>query len=243
MGLPVLETGTRYELTLPSNGKKIAYRPFLVKEEKIILQAFTTESETEMLNAVKNIAENCTFGELDVDKIPFVDLEWIFLKLRMKSKGEVVEAKYKCKNIIDSEECGRVNELEIDLEKVTVTDSGKNSNNIVLQEKGPIGLVLKYPTKSFAEKWKTDTNNPLKMFDMLADSIESIYDGDDVFYPSDFEKEDLDNFLESLDDTKFKKINEFFEKLPKLIYDLDFKCHKCGHKEKIKLEGLKSFLG
>lgn len=250
MALPKLETGTRHELTLPSNGRKVQYRPFLVKEEKIILQAVNSESEDEMMQAIKNVAENCTFGSLDVDEIPFVDLEWIFLQLRIRSKGEIVEAKYKCKNKIDNslaeptvdDLCGHINEVSIDLEKVKVANQTKDANNIVLQETGPIGIKLKYPNKLFAQKWKSVAADSDAMFDMLVDSIECIYSEDEVFYPDDVTREDIDEFLDQLNNTQFKKINEFFDQLPRLTAEVEFKCEKCGHEKTIKLEGLKSFL-
>lgn len=250
MSLPKIESGIRHELILPSNGSKVLYRPFLVKEEKIILQAINSETDKEMMQAIKNVAENCTFGEIDVDKIPFVDLEWIFLNLRMRSKGEIVEAKYECKNPLpDSENppganlvCGHVNSVDIDLEKVEVKRGSKDSNKIVLNEKTSIGMVLKYPTKEFAEKWREKSKDPVVMFDMLIDSIESIYSGDEVFYPADVTKEELDDFIDQMTEDHFKRVKEFFDNLPKLIYKTKITCEKCSYVEDIKLEGIKSFL-
>lgn len=241
MALPKLETGTRHNMFLPSSGKKIQYRPFLVKEEKIILQAIQSEDENELMTAVKNVAENCTFGDVDVDNIPFVDLEWIFLKLYMKSKGEIVEAKYKCKNLVDDKPCGHVSDTVIDLEKVVVSE--KENCDIVLQKNGPIGMVLKYPTKAFAEKWKDQSNDPMVIFDMLIDSIESIYHGESVFYSEDLDISEIRDFVDDFDDEQFKKVNDFFMNIPKLQYEFDFVCSKCGFQKHVKLEGLKSFLG
>ncbi len=237
MALPILETAT-YELTLPSKDVKVKYRPFLVKEEKILLQALESGSNKEMTNALKQIVHACTFGTVDINTIPIFDVEYIFLQIRAKSVGEIAKLKLLCQD--DKETYA---EVEVDLSKVEVHVDEKHTNNIVIDEKKKIGMIMSYPTintvdpESIGKKgMKTQ-----QMFDMLANTVHQVYEGDKIHAAGDYTKEELNKFLESLDNVAFTKINEFFDSMPKLKQEVDIVNPKTKVKTKLTLQGLQDF--
>ena len=181
MALPILDTAT-YELTLPSSDVQVKYRPFLVKEEKILLMAMESENAAEITKALKEIVHTCTFGSINVDALPTFDLEYIFLNIRAKSVGEVAKLKLLCPD--DKETYANV---ELDLSKVEVQVDDKHSNEIQINDK--IKMVMKYPTiNSFdpsidATKLKTE-----QLFDIIADTVYEIYDGETVHKGADYSK-------------------------------------------------------
>ena len=162
MALPILETAT-YELTLPSADIVVKYRPFLVKEEKVLLQALETQDDKEIKNAIKEIVNTCTFGSLDASKIPTFDLEYVFLQIRSKSVGEVANVRLLCQD--DKETY--VN-TEVDLTKVEVQVDDKHTNNIIIDEDKNIGLVMKYPTIDTVDPTlNTKGLKTAQLFDMI----------------------------------------------------------------------------
>ena len=148
MALPIIETAT-YELTLPSKDVKIKYRPFLVKEEKVLLQALETGENIQLVSALKQICHACTFGSVNIDELPTFDLEYIFLQIRAKSVGEIVTLKLLCPD--DNKTYA---EVEVDLSKVEVHVVEDHSNKIVIDEKKKIGIVMSYPTINSGDPWK-----------------------------------------------------------------------------------------
>jgi hypothetical protein len=233
MGLPKIQTPT-YFLKL-SSGEEIKYRPFLVKEEKILLIGHESDDPKAMINAVKEVIDNCTFNTLDLNTIPMFDLEYIFLQLRAKSKGEVVTLKFNCP------ECETENGVEVDLSKVEVKRDVTHTNKIDLD--GTLGVIMKYPTLTDANNFVTDEEmTASKMFDLLNSSIDYIYDQETTYKPSDYSTDELNDFVDSLPDAAFQRIQEFFSTMPKLREEKNYKCKKCKYKESITLEGLQNFL-
>lgn len=234
MGLPKIQTPT-YFLKL-STGEEVKYRPFLVKEEKILLIGHESEDQKVMINSIKEVIDNCTFNELDINNLPMFDLEYIFLQLRAKSKGEVVNLKFKCP------ECETENGVEVDLSKVEVKRDVTHNNKIDLD--GNLGVMMKYPTLSNSDTFfeGDDGMNASKMFEVLNNSIDYIYDQETTYKPSDYTKEEINDFVDSLPDAAFQKIQEFFTTMPKLKEEKTYKCKKCKYKENITLEGLQNFL-
>ena len=236
MALPILETAT-FELTLPSKDVKVKFRPFLVKEEKILLQALESGSNTEMTNALKQIVHACTFGTIDINTLPIFDVEFIFLQIRAKSVGEITKLKLLC-----PDDKKTYAEVEIDLSKVEVHVAENHTNNIVVDEKKKIGLVMSYPTintvdpESGKEGMKTK-----QMFDMLANTVYQVYEGDKIHAASDYTKEELHKFLESLDSKAYKKINEFFDTMPKLKQEIELENPTTKVKSKLTLQGIADF--
>ena len=204
MALPTLETPT-YELTLPSADLKVKFRPFLVKEEKILLQAIESNENNQITQALKDIVNACTFGQLNGENMPTFDLEYVFLQIRAKSVGEVAKLKMLCPD--DKTTYG---EVEIDLTKVNVQVDDDHTNNIVIDEEKNIGIIMKYPTID-----SVDTSKTLKgmrteqLFDMIATCMHEIYEGDKVHNVKDYSKDELHKFLESVDGKTFEKGKRF----------------------------------
>ncbi len=229
MPLPVLET-TTYNLLVPSTKKKLKYRPFLVKEEKILLIAQESESENQILQAVKDIIESCTFSKIDANKIPMYDLEYIFLKIRAKSVGEVISFQLKC------EECGEYNKVEVNIEDVEVQFPAEQIDpNIKLTDS--VGITLKPINLSDVAKSKGKD----AISEALTASIDSIYDSDNVYSASTCSKKELDTFVDSLTHQHLEKIQEFILNQPTLKHTIEYTCEKCGHKNSYELNGLQSF--
>ena len=236
MALPTLETPT-YELTLPSADLKVKFRPFLVKEEKILLQAIESNENNQITQALKDIVNACTFGQLNGENMPTFDLEYVFLQIRAKSVGEVAKLKMLCPD--DKKTYG---EVEIDLTKVNVQVDDDHTNNIVIDEEKNIGIIMKYPTID-----SVDTSKTLKgmrteqLFDMIATCMHEIYEGDKVHNVKDYSKEELHKFLESVDGKTFEKINKFFESMPQLKHEFEIENPKTKVKSKIVLKGAQDF--
>ena len=236
MALPIVETAT-YELTLPSKDVKIKYRPFLVKEEKDLLQALESNENIELVSALKQVCHACTFGSINIDELPTFDLEYIFLQIRAKSVGEVVTLKLLCPD--DNKTYA---EVEVDLSKVEVHVDEDHTNKIVIDEKKNIGIIMSYPTiNSIDPTVDVKGMKTKQMFDLLVNSIYQIYEGDKIHTPSDYSKEDLNKFIESLDSKAFQKVNNFFDTMPKLKQEVELENPKTKVKSKRTLQGLQDF--
>ena len=236
MALPKIETPT-YELTLPSQDTKIKYRPFLVKEEKVLLMASETGQQKEMIQAVKDIVSTCTFNKLNASSLPIFDLEYVFLQIRAKSVGEVAKLKVKCPD--DNETFATV---EVDLSKVEVHVDDDHTNKVVIDEAKNIGLVMKYPTiDSIDPAMTASAQQTTKLFDIIINSIDTIFEGDKVMAATDYSKEELNKFVEQLDSTAFGKMQKFFASMPRLKHDVEVTNPKTQVKSKVTLQGLVDF--
>tara|TARA_Y100001937_G_scaffold126934_1_gene197559 strand:+ start:866 stop:1603 length:738 start_codon:yes stop_codon:yes gene_type:complete len=236
MALPTIETPT-YELTLPSADIKVKFRPFLVKEEKILLQALESGDNKQISQALKDIVSACTFGQIDGGKIPTFDLEYIFLQIRSKSVGEVAKLKLLC-----PDDKRTYADVEIDLSKVEVQVDDTHTNNIVIDKDRNFGIIMKYPTIDTVEP-ETNLKNVRteKLFEMIANCMHEIYDGETVHSLSDYSKEETNKFLESLDRKTFDKINVFFESMPQLKHELDIVNPKTKVTSKLVMKGAQDF--
>ena len=229
MALPILDTPT-YELILPSTNKKIKFRPFLVKEHKILMTLAEAE-DSEVIRVIKEIIDVCTFGKLPVHKLPNFDIEYIFLNLRAKSIGEIVDIIVNCP-------CGNKIDHSIDLNNVRVEKANEVGSKIELR-KG-IGVILRYPT--FEEVTTiVASRETIKIFDMISQCVEAIYDEKDYYDRSTFTDEESSNFLMNLTKDEFTKIEEFFVNVPKVVQDVKAKCNECGRMNEVKMEGIENF--
>lgn len=235
MALPIVETAT-FELTLPSKDVKVKFRPFLVKEEKILLQALESGKDEDMTNALKQIVHACTFGKVNIDTLPLFDVEYIFLQIRAKSVGEIAKLKLLCPD--DSKTYA---DVEIDLSKVEVHVDDEHTNNIVIDEKKKLGMIMSYPTINSAKGRDPKKEKTRAMFDILANSIYQIYEGDKIHTPADYSNEEMQKFIDSLDSKTYKKINDFFDTMPKLKQDIELENPKTKVKSKLTLAGLSDF--
>ena len=234
MALPKVNTPT-YELAVPSTDEKIKYRPFLVKEEKILLIAMEAQEQSGILNAVKDIVKSCTFDKFDVNRAPIFDIEYIFLNIRAKSVGEVSTVNLRCPD--DNETFVKT---DIDLTKVDVQITEGHTNKIELTDE--MGMIMTYPTlDSFSDS--TTVINASNMLDVIASCVAQIYDkkGEDVYDAKDSTKQELVDFLESLNSKQFLEIQKFFDTMPKLTHTVNIENPETKVKSDITLTGLNDF--
>lgn len=254
--LPQLNTDLQYTTTLPISGKNVIFRPFFVKEEKILLMAMESDNDdpTETYEAIKNVLSNCTYGKLNINKLSILDVEWLMIQIRIRSKGEIVDLKMKCKAQRDNaiipptkdDICNHINEIPVDLTKVRLDTTDKEKNNPVINLTDKIGVKLRYPSFSMLDFLGAaiDKKPDIETSDeMLISCVESIYHGDIVYKSEDVEKKELIRFFDQMTEKQFSKIKDFFSTIPKVRVDVQFSCDKCGHKEELKLEGIRSFFG
>jgi hypothetical protein len=234
MALPQINTPT-YELAVPSTDEKIKYRPFLVKEEKILLIAMEAQEQSGILNAVKDIVKSCTFDKFDVNRAPIFDIEYIFLNIRAKSVGEVSTVNLRCPD--DNE---TFVQTEIDLTTVDVQITEGHTNKIELTDE--MGMIMQYPTlDSFTDS--TTVINASNMLDVIASCVSQIYDkkGEDVYDAKDSTKQEIVDFLESLNSKQFLEIQKFFDTMPKLTHTVNIENPETKVKSDITLTGLNDF--
>ena len=239
--LPRIDTPV-YEVILPVSRKPVKFRPFLIKEQKNLLMAMEANDKDTIERNVKQILTNCTLTDsIDIDELPVVDVEYYFLQLRAKSVGEVVENKYICNNVVDGEPCNNKMDVNIDLNDIEVEINEDINEYIELTP--TIGIKLSYPKFATMEKIKNDSTSVDMAFDIVVDSIEYIFDGEQYYYASESDPKELMEFIESMNTEQFNKIEEFFKNLPRLKKDLEFTCNKCGFEHHIEVEGLENFFG
>jgi len=235
MALPRLNTPT-YELEVPSTDEKIKYRPFLVKEEKILLMAMESKDNAQIINAVKDIVSSCTFEKLNVATMPMFDMEYIFLNIRAKSVGEISKLKILCPD--DKKTYASV---ELDLTKVEVQVGDDHTNKIELTD--DMGMIMTYPTiDSFLESG-IETVNANNMLDIIGSCVLQIYEqkGEKVYQAKDQTKKELTEFIESMNSGQFKKLQSFFDTMPKLTHTIQVKNPKTKKTSDVTLSGLNDF--
>ena len=236
MALPLANVA-KYELVLPSQQKTIHYRPFLVKEEKVLLMAMESGKSKEMITAIKEIVKSCTFGEMNAEDYPMFDIEYVFLQIRSKSVGEVAKIKVLC-----PDDGKTYADAEVDLSKIEVYVDDDHTNNIMIDDERKLGVVLKYPTlRDIDGDTLTGDINIEKTYKMIANSIEQIYEGDKVYLAKDSTKKELDEFLENLTADQMKKLTAFYNSMPRLEHKLKVKNPKTEVESEVTLKGLASF--
>jgi len=242
MALPKLDQPT-FKVKLLSLKEPVTYRPFTVKEHKILLMAAESKATEDILGAIRQIIRNCVIDDIDVDDLATVDFEMLFLNIRAKSVGEVVDLKYKCKNKIDEEnKCEKPFTLKINLiEDLHVNNLDSSNNKIPLSES--IGIVLKYPTaRTLQDMIKyVDTEENMADMNLTSSCIDYIYDGDEIYYAKESTREELNNFVDNLSTEQYNKIEEFFKNIPSIYAEKQHTCTKCGYEHKMRLEGIADF--
>jgi hypothetical protein len=255
MALPRLDVPL-YELTLPSDGKKIKFRPFLVKEKKLFLLVREAQDIKDIINTVKQIIRNCIVQpeDVDPDDLAIVDIEYLFVNLRARSVGEVIELEFECGNLITpvgsddpaqqgaQRPCGGVTKLKFNLLETEIEKGENHSTKVALTDK--VGVCLKYPTFRISEMLEKESKDvPQETMDIILSSLEYVYDENSIYYSKDEKREDLLAWFENLTEDHFKKIMNFFESAPQVVGKSNFKCVKCGYEEAIKLKGIQDFFG
>jgi len=246
MALPKLNNPI-FELTLPSSGKEVKYRPFLVKEQKLLLMAIESKEQKEMLRAMKQIINNCALEKIDVDQMPMFDLEYFFIKLRAKSVGETIDLQLMHPEGINSDEreCKHITKKSINLMEVEVEKPEDHTNKIVLDEESGVGVCLRYPTIALADKINLagQKSQIETILDLVSDSIDYIYDKENVYSSKDSSKKELLDFVNDLSQDQFKKLTDFFNNMPKLKHTVRWRCSECGCDESVEIEGMANFFG
>tara|TARA_R110000868_G_scaffold292045_1_gene552576 strand:+ start:232 stop:972 length:741 start_codon:yes stop_codon:yes gene_type:complete len=244
MALPKIDVPT-YETKLISNGKIVRYRPFLVKEQKLFLMAAQSTDEKETIDVVKQVLNNCILSDIDVDDLPTFDLEHLFMQLRARSVGEVVNLKYNCNNTVkddngEDKTCGGLVKFDLNILDIKPTIDGKHSSKIEISDK--LGIMMKYPTLSLIKDAGDLINEDVDtVLNVIVNCIDYIYDAEQMYYAKDSTKEELLEFIENLQQEDMEKIQLFFSTMPKIAKELDFKCKKCGYEETITVQGIQNF--
>ena len=241
MPLPKIATPS-YELELPSTGKTIQYRPFLVKEEKLLVIALESEDTKQITNAIKAVIRSCVLTKgIKVETLPTFDIEYLFLNIRGKSVGEDIDVKLTCPDDNETEVSVNVNLDDIQVEKPE-----GHSNRIKLDKN--LMMELKYPSLNEFIKNNFDPNdatkNPMEQsFELIGSCISKIYNEDEVWVASDCTKKEISDFLDSMNSTQFKEVEKFFETMPRLTHTLKVVNPKTKVESDVVLEGLASFFG
>ena len=242
MALPTMKIAT-HELTVPSTGQKVEFRPFLVKEEKAMLMAVEDGSPKALTNAMKNIITACTNGDIDLKTLASFDFEYIFLQLRGKSVGDVVELHLKKPEQITCEDngCPKASQIEVDIRDIEMDISKIEKPEIELTDE--IGIKLNFPDLELVQKFikpggDLATND---IFNLINECIEYIWDEEEIYKAKDTTKKELDEFIESLSSIQFAKIKDFLEGMPTLRHEVIWKCSKCERQAPILLEGIDAF--
>jgi len=241
MALPKLDVPT-YDLVLPLTKKKIKFRPFTVKEQRNLLMAMEADDSETIQQAIATILYNCTLTPgIEIEHLPIVDVEYFLINLRSKSVGEIVDARYRCNNEVDGKTCGNIMQTDVDLTKIGIEQDEKIDPEIQLS--GKFVVKMKYPEFSFlTEASKYDDINKLT-FNIIAQSVEYVYDGDQFYYANEVGLDEMVEFIENLSQEQFDKIEKFFDNLPKIRQKIDLKCKKCGFQHHLNVEGLENFFG
>ena len=235
MALPKLTTPT-YELELPSTDEKVKYRPFLVKEEKILMMAMESKSSADITQAVKDIVNECTFNKIDISSMPMFDVEYIFLQIRSKSVGEVSKLKLLC-----PDDGKTYADVELDLNQVKVQVGDDHTNKIELGDDK--GMIMRYPTIDSFKESGIKNITAINMLEVISTCILQIYeeDGKKVYDPKDQTQKELTDFIEQLNTKQFKDVQNFFETMPKLKHEITIKNPKTKKESKVTLTGLNDF--
>lgn len=235
MALPKMSV-PRYTVELPSTGKKLNMRPYLVKEEKVLMIALESNDPVQISQSVRDIIQTCF--ELDsLDELTVFDIEMLFLQLRAKSVGEEMKIQVKCKG----EECTTMNPLSINIDDITVSKH-ESDGTILFGDANGVGVKMRYPSVDVISKINPETLGSVEgIMDLVIDCIETIFDDENVFSAKTEKREDLVEFIEGLSSEQFKLVQAFFQDTPSVSYNTKFVCTKCKLDNEVELKGLNSF--
>jgi len=232
MALPKLASA-KYELTLPSTGEKIEFRPFLVKEEKALMLAQQSGKDSDIMRALKDVINACTFDKVKAETLPTFDLEYMFINLRAKSVGEVVDLNVTC-----PDDGTTTVAVKVDLMQIQCVKEIGHDNNIKITD--DIGMIMDYPKVDSIKSLSGDDEIEA-MFDVVKACIRQIYDSENVYEKTDMEKSELDEFVESMSHEQFEKVQEFFNTMPKVKHPIKVKNPNTGVESEVVLEGMQDF--
>lgn len=235
MALPKLNESLKYEMSIPSNGKVITYRPYLVKEEKILLQAMESQDQKLAMRAMVDTVISCVYEDIKSSDLKTFDVEYMFTQIRAKSVGEKAELTGKCK----VEGCEGSGEFEIDLTTIKMDEPSKNK---IIQLTDDISIELDYPTyDDFVLSYQDGMSESQFGMIMVESCVKAILSQDERYDTSDVSKAELKDFIESMTTKQFEKVGEFLKTAPSLKTDVEYTCDVCGSNNELTLEGLQDF--
>jgi len=234
-----------YEVKLISSGKLIQFRPFLVKEQKLFLMNTENDDVESTVKVIRQVLKNCVLSDIDIDSLPIFDLEYLFMHLRARSVSEVVELKYRCNNTVkndkdEEKDCGHINSISFNVLEIKPTLTEGHTTKFQLNDK--VGIIMKYPTFEIMQKSLGKSESDIIM-DLIYSSIDQVYDENTVYHMKDNTRDEIIEFIDGMQQKDLENIRKFFDTMPKLKKEIDYKCTKCGYQENITLEGVQSFFG
>jgi|TARA_B100001094_G_scaffold125884_1_gene121992 hypothetical protein len=233
MALPKINTAPKYEAVVPSTKQTVRFRPYLVKEEKVLMMAMETQDQKQAMAAVVDTIEACVSDPIEKNKLTTFDVEYLFTRIRAKSVGETVKAGLKC------ESCEHPNEMVIPIEEVTI-DVPDIDNKLEIADN--INLVMRWPRYNDITDLSDFKSQTEMTFAMIERCIESVETAEEKIMFKDESAADRQAFIESLSGDQFTKLREFMEAMPQMKHTLEFKCGKCGHDNNVELQGMQDFL-
>lgn len=240
MGLPVIGTPT-HETTIPSSGKVINFRPFLVKEEKILLIALETGDKKAQYRALKQILQNCIITPTNVEELTVFDVEYLFIQIRGKSVGEILEPVVVCPA------CATQGKLKINLSDITVNQKNKVEVPYKVMLSDNVGITLVYPNLKMVENIDPEkavgSGDTETVFKIIAKCIDMIFDGEQTFDPKEYTEKEIIQFIEGTPTENFKKIIDFVSNMPRVEKEVNFRCPKCQTDKQMVLRGVEDFFG
>jgi hypothetical protein len=240
MSLPKIDLPI-YEVPLPSSGKTVRIRPFVVKEEKLLLIAAESKDENEIITVTKQVINNCLIdGDVDVEKLPFFDVDFLFIALRAKSIGEAVEMRFVCNNVIEEDVvCDHSFNANIDISTATFTKDETISANIALNDR--IAVKMKYPSYGVLRAISDEDGTMERKIKIMMNSIDFITEGEEVHSSKDYSKDEMRSFIENLTEEQFQKLEKFVANFPSFAVNLDAECGKCKYVHRIEYTDFASF--
>ena len=237
MDLPKIDVPI-LELTLPSSGKTVQARPFTVKEEKLLLQAAQSKETTEIINVTKQVINNCLVDNTKVNDLPFFDVDYLFIALRAKSIGEVIEMNYSCNHTVEGQKCGGVFPVQLDISKATILKPEELEPKIMLS--GEVGVMMKWPSYDAMKVIASDSAYD-KRVRLIYNSIDYIFDKAQVYSSKDMDKEKIVKFVDDLTQANLSKLEQWVDNLPYFEIKTEKACPKCGFVHNIRYRDFSSF--
>lgn len=233
MNLPLITTPTFTDV-IPSTKKKIEFRPFLVKEEKILLMALESGEKEDMIRAIEQIFDSCVKTKnFDIRKLSSFDFEYLMLKIRAKSVGETIELNFRH----NEDDCGHLNTVVFNIDDVKVQFDKSHTNKIMITD--DVGVMMKYPDVYGIDDLNLEEESVESIIKLFANSVDYVFDEEETY--SDYSENEMIKFIENLNQAQFENMSEFFRTMPKLRHEINFKCEKCGKDVFTEVEGLQSF--
>jgi hypothetical protein len=240
MALPKIEYPI-FDVHLKSLNRKVKFRPFLVKEEKLLLMAKEASDLPTVFDTVKQIVNNCCLEELDVANLPIFDIEMIFVHLRLKSVGENLELIYKCNNVVEDKPCDANMAFEVDLNEVQFVEPKGHTNKIMVTDK--VGVCLKYPSLSTSTSIAINETNLEDIMELIVEHLDYIFDENSKYDADSITRQELEEFVGSLSLDQIGAFKEFFNTLPYIESKKEVTCNKCGYQHTIRVQGIDDFFG